>query len=141
MPAVIPNVVNAVPTPLAITIALFVAVLSQYKFNAPPILAAYTPVILAVVIAVTNSVTVSQPAGIVVPLITIVLVFGILTGVVVPWIVAQALNHSSLPTSTQVLYKPVMAVSLLCVVVGPPRLKYIGLLVLVATTAYCPMLP
>ena len=107
-------------------------------YSLPPMLAAYTPSMAAELIAVeipstvllgaTGTVITTSLTEKVWPAVSVV-------GASVPVIVGLEVFHSSLPSSTQVLYKSDNAVALVCVDVGPPRLKYPGLNVLVAVTA------
>ena len=128
----IPNVVNGVPVPAATetmpplpVLPSLVAVLSAYMYSLPPIVAAYTPVIAAVLIAVaTPSTVLLGLTGTVITVSFTVNVFPAVkdTGANVPDTVGHAVFQSSLPTNTQVLYKSDNAVSLVCAAVGPPRL-------------------
>ena len=103
-------------TPVPSVDPSLVAELSAYSVSLPPMLAAYTPLALrAALMLVTSCVTVLL--GLAATVITMSLMLKLLPtvrleGARVPAIVAQAVFHSSLPTSTQVLYKsPALALS------------------------------
>ena len=127
-----PNVVSAVPDMLAIEIIpvlavlpSFVAVESAYMYNLPPIVAAYTPVMAASLIAsaMPSTVLLGTAGTVIVTSLTEKVCAAVnVVGANVPDTVGQAVFHSSLPTNTQVLYKSDSSVALVCADVGPPRL-------------------